>query len=211
MIVVTWVRPPGLLHLFSFYSGLTSIANVSRISGDLNLIIIVVFANVATCKCFTIFLLHAVFIYVLFFCNNMLTRASGMHLGESVMVCFGNPRTSGWLNCTKPWLPSPTRLGNRPLCPFGRRILHSQRPQHQIECLKRHCRLRDVKCVTTSCHNDVMISYKRSRLVGNAVLWLILSLATDRQSNRQPSFVQLCALPEPFWRLSLFPWIKLCF
>ena len=29
-----------------------------------------------------------------------------------------------------------------------------------------------LKGVTASCHNDVMISYKRSRPVGNAVLWL---------------------------------------
>ena len=63
------------------YSSLTGIASAPRISGDLNLIIIVVFTNCSTCRCFTIFLLHAIFIYVLFFCNKMPTRASSMHLG----------------------------------------------------------------------------------------------------------------------------------
>ena len=99
------------------YSGLTGVASAPQVSGDLNLIIILVLPIVATCRCFTIFLLHAVFIHVLFFCNKMPTRASGMCLGESVTVCFGISRTSGWPYCTKPWLPSPAGLGNRPLRP----------------------------------------------------------------------------------------------
>ena len=48
------------------YSGLTGIASAPRISGDLNLIIILVLPIVATCRCFTVFLLHAVFFHVLF-------------------------------------------------------------------------------------------------------------------------------------------------
>ena len=89
-----------------------------------------------------------------------------------VTVCFGIPRTSGWPYCTKPWLPSPAGLGNRPLRPWAYAVLRSWRPQRWIECSKRHCRLRDVKRITASCRNDVMIPYKRSCPVGNAVLWL---------------------------------------
>ena len=56
------------------------------------------------------------------------------------------------------WQPSPTSLGIRGL--------RSRRPQHRIECWKRCCRLHDVKRVTASCRNDIMISYKSSHLVG---------------------------------------------
>ena len=35
---------------------------------------------------------------------------------------LGIPRTSGWPYCTKPWLPSPTGLGNHPLCPWHMRF-----------------------------------------------------------------------------------------
>ena len=62
------------------------------------------------------------------------------------------------------WQLSPTTLGIRGLC--------SWRPQRRIECSKRRCRLRDVKRVIASCRNDIMIPYKRSHPVGNAVLWL---------------------------------------
>ena len=72
------------------------------------------------------------------------------------------------------WQPSPTPLGICGLC--------SWRPQHRIKCSERRCRLRDVKHVITSCRNDVMIPYKRSRPVRNRVL-----LATDRQLDHQPS------------------------
>ena len=41
---------------------------------------------------------------------------------------------------------------------------------------KRGCRLCDVKRVTASCHNDIMISYKSSRSVGNFVLWQFRSV-----------------------------------
>ena len=95
--------------------------------------------------------------------------------------------------------------------PLGIRGLHSWRPQCRVECLKRCCRLRDVKRITASCRNDVMISYKRSCPVGNAIL-LVLSFF-GYQPPIQPSaiFVQPCALPEQFRRLSLFPRIKLHF
>ena len=149
----------------------------------------------------------SVFIHVLFFCNKMPTRASGMHLGESVTVCFGIPHASSWPYCTKPWLPSPARLGNCPLRPFGIRGLRSQRPQRWIKCSERRCPLRDVKRVTTSCCNDVMISYKRLRLVGNAVL----SLATDRQLNRQPSLSNRVFSRNHSGGSHCFLEIKLCF
>ena len=131
-----------------------------------------------------------------------------------VTVCFGIPRTSGWPYCTKPWLLSPAGLGNRPLRPFGIRGLCSRRLQRQIECLKWRCQLRDVKRITASCHNDVMISYKWSRPVGNAILWLVLwlisSLATDRQLNRQPSLSNRVLSRNHSGGSHCFPEIKLC-
>ena len=89
----------------------------------------------------------------------------------------------------------PISLGIRSLC--------SRRPQRQIECLKRHCQLRDVKRITASCRNDVMISYKSSRPVGNTRTFQLFI-------GRLPTvlsavFLQPCTLPEPFQRLSLFP------
>ena len=145
-----------------------------------------------------------------------LSKIEKSRLFICVTVCFGILRTSGWPYCTKPWLPSPTGLGNRPLCPFGIRGLRSRRPQHRIECLKQCCRLRDVKCVTASCRNDVMISYKRSRPVGNvfySVLFflLVLSLATDRQSNRQPSLSNRVLSRNHSRGSHCFLEIKLCF
>ena len=97
------------------------------------------------------------------------------------------------------WQPSLTSLGIRGL--------HSRRPQRQIECSKWRCRLRDVKHVTASCHNDVMIPYKSSHPVGNAMTF---QLFIGYRLPTVPSavFVQPCALPEPFQRFSLFPWIK---
>ena len=124
-----------------------------------------------------------------------------------VTVCFGIPRTSGWPYCTKPWLRSPAGLGNHSLRPFGICGLCSWRPQCWIECSKRRCRLCDVKRVTTSCRNDVMILYKRSRLVGNAVL----SLATDCQSNCQPSLSNHVLSRNHFGGSHCFLEIKLCF
>ena len=95
-----------------------------------------------------------------------------MRLGEIVKVCFGTPRSSGCAYCTKPWLPSPPGLGNRPFYAPGIHILRSWSPQCRIECSKRCCRLRDIKRIIASCRNDVMIPYKRSHPVWNAVLWL---------------------------------------
>ena len=57
------------------------------------------------------------------------------------------------------WRPSPTSLGICGLC--------LRRPQRHFKCSKQCCQLRDVVRVTASCCNDVMISYKSSRLVGN--------------------------------------------
>ena len=62
------------------------------------------------------------------------------------------------------WQPS--------LTPLGIRGLRSWSPQRRIECSKRRCWLRDIKCVIASCRNDVMIPYKRSRPDRYAVLWL---------------------------------------
>ena len=94
------------------------------------------------------------------------------------------------------WQPSPTSLG---ICG-----LRSRRLQCRIECLKRCCRLHDIKRVTASCHNDVMISYKSSRPIGNTKTF---GSFFGYRPPIEPStvFVQLCALPEPFQRLSLFP------
>ena len=101
------------------------------------------------------------------------------------------------------WQPSPTFLSTHGLRP--------RRPQRRIECLKRCCRLRDVKRVTASCRNDVMIPYKSARPIGKGTTFSCSS-ATDRQPFHQPSLSKPCALPEPFRRLSLFPCrIKLCF
>ena len=94
------------------------------------------------------------------------------------------------------WQPSPTSLG---ICG-----LRSWRPQCQIECSKQRCRLRDVKCVTASCRSDVMISYKSSRLVGNATTFQLF-IGYRLPTVLSAVFVQPCALPEPFRRLSLFP------
>ena len=81
------------------------------------------------------------------------------------------PRASGWPYCTKPWLPSPSRLDNRSpsLAICG---LRSQCLQRQIKPSKRCCRHRDAKRIITSCRNDVMHPYKRPRPDQNAVLWL---------------------------------------
>ena len=100
------------------------------------------------------------------------------------------------------WQPSPTSLGIRGLCP--------QRPQCRIECLKRCCRLRDVKRVTASCCNDVMISYKSSRLVGNATTFSC-SLATDCQSYRQPSLSNRVLSRNHSGGSHCFHELKLCF
>ena len=121
-------------------------------------------------------------------------------------ICHGMLWNSPYLRLTllhqalvtesrRTWQPSPTSLGIRGL--------RSRRPQRQMECLKRRCRLRDVKHVTASCRNDVMISYKSSRPVGNTRTFQLFI-------GRLPTilsavFVQPCALPEPFRRLSLFP------
>ena len=91
----------------------------------------------------------------------------------------------------------PTPLGIRGLRPWG--------PQHQIECSKQCCRLRDVKRVTASCCNDVMIPYKRSRPDRDAVLWLFGFFGYRLPIEPSAVFVQPCALQEPFRRLSLFP------
>ena len=64
------------------------------------------------------------------------------------------------------------RTWQLPPTPLGIRSLHSWSLQRRIECSKRRCRLRDIKGVTASCCNDVMIPYKRSRLDQDAVLWL---------------------------------------
>ena len=99
------------------------------------------------------------------------------------------------------WQPSPTSLGIHGLC--------SWRPQRRIECSKWRCWLHDVKRITASCRNDIMISYKNSPPVGNTTTFQLFI-------GRLPTvlsavFVQPCALPEPFRRLSLFPWIKAVF
>ena len=127
-----------------------------------------------------------------------------------VTVCFGIPRTSSWLYCTKAlvtkscrtWQPSPTSLGIHGL--------RSRRPQRRIECSKRRCRLRDVKRVTASCRNDIMVSYKSSRPVGNATTFQLL-IGYWLPTVPSAVIVQPCALPEPFRRFSLFPWIKAVF
>ena len=62
-------------------------------------------------------------------------------------------------------------LATVPYAPWHTRFVLLEAPC-RIECSKRRCRLRDVKCVIASCRNEVMIPYKRSRPVRNRVLWL---------------------------------------
>ena len=93
-----------------------------------------------------------------------------MCLGRVSRYVLESPVPSADLIALSPGYRVPPDLATVPYA-LGIRGLCSWRPQYRIECLKRRCRLRDVKRITASCRNDVMIPYKRSRLVGNAVLW----------------------------------------
>ena len=92
-------------------------------------------------------------------------------------VCFKTTRLVSWYALEFPVPPAdlialspgyrvPPDLATVPYVPRYSGLC-SRRPQRRIECSKRRCRLRDVKCVVASCRNDVMISYKSSHPVGN--------------------------------------------
>ena len=103
-----------------------------------------------------------------------------MYIIIYVTVCFGIPvprltftHSALVMRSGQTWQLSPMPLR---IC-----SLHSRSSQRRIEpsTVRRH---RDVKRVITSCHIDIMIPYKKAPPSSECC-----SLATDRQSNRQPS------------------------
>ena len=123
-----------------------------------------------------------------------------MHLGESVTVCFGIPVLPADLIALSPGYRVPPDLATIPYAPWHMRFVLMEAAMSD-RMFETTLSARDVKCVTASCRNDAMISYKK---VPSS--WECGSFFGYRPPI-EPSaiFVQPCALPEPFQRLSLFP------
>ena len=112
---------------------------------------------------------------------------------------FGIPVLPADLIALSPGYRSPAGLGNCPLRPLAYAVRAPGARNIGSNVQKWCYQHRDVKRVITSRRTDVMSPYKKSHPVRNAVL-----LGYRLPIELSAGFVQPCAIPEPFRRLSLF-------